>query len=118
MFLHEIEERAAVQAQNLAIGLDLNGSSPCAVCEKRHFPEWRTGVKDLHRRFHGAAMGRNVDAHCSTRDNIESISGFSLSEGNGAGRIRQRFEVRRELSEGYPFEALEQIELTEKMRVV
>src|SRR5262249_31334814 len=118
ILLHEIEERAAVQAQNLAIGLNLDGGSPCAVGEKGHFPEWRTSVKDLHRRFRCAAIGSNVDAHCSTRDKIEGISWFSLVEDNRAGWIRQRFEVRRELSERYPFEPLEQIYLTKKTRVV
>jgi hypothetical protein len=117
MVLHEIEERAAVQAQNLAIGLGLYGRGSCAVGEERHFPEWCTGVEHLHRRFGSAALGGNVDAHCTTRDEIKGISRLSLAEDDRTGRIRQGFEVRRELSERYPFEPLEQIDLTKKTRI-
>ena len=49
--------------------------------------------------------------------NKEIGSRLSLAEDDRTGRIRQGFEVRRELSERYPFEPLEQIDLTKKTRI-
>jgi hypothetical protein len=60
---HEIEERTAVQAQNLAVGLGLDGSGPRAVSEKRHFPKWFAGMKDLHRRVSCRTTASMVDAY-------------------------------------------------------
>jgi hypothetical protein len=80
LLTNEIEKGAAVQAQDLAIGLSLDGGSPRAVGEKRHFPEWFAGVEDFQPRLRRIGSAGGVDTHRSSRDQIEGISRFSLPE--------------------------------------
>ena len=117
LLAHELEEGAAVQTQDLAIGLGFDGRSPRAVGEERHFSEWFAGVQDLHQLFVGAALAGRVDAHRSGRDQIKGVPRFSLPEDDRTRRVKQRLEVSRELSEGHPFQTHEQIDLAEKIGV-
>jgi hypothetical protein len=84
LLAHEIEKGAAVQTQNLAIGLGLDGGGPRAVGEKGHFPEWFAGLEGFHPGLRRTASAGGVDAYRTGRDQIEGISRFSLPEDDRA----------------------------------
>jgi hypothetical protein len=58
-----------------------------------------------------------IDANRSGRDQVKCISGLSLPEDDRTCGVEQRLQVGRQLGEGYPLHAHEQIDLTQQSRV-
>ena len=114
---HQIEEGAALQAQDFAIALGLDAGGARAVGEQRHLAERLAGAQDLKARLAGATLVGRIDADRSAGDQIESVTRFGLMEDDRARLVRQRLQVRCQLGERHLVQAGEQIDLSEQPRV-
>src|SRR5208282_5484620 len=111
------DESAAIQTQDLAIGLHLDGCSPLNIVKQSHLAEGLARMQHFHLHFGRAGTVGCVHAHRSARDQIKGIADVALAENDRARRVEQRLQMCRKLGQHDAIEPNEQIDPAEQARI-
>ena len=89
----EVQERAAIQAQDIAIRFGSDGGRARNVAEQRHLAERLAGMQHGQSRLGGAPPVGDVHANGAARDNIEGVARIPLAEDDRGRRVGERAQV-------------------------
>ena len=114
----EIQERAAIQAQDIAIRLGSDGGRTRNVAEQRHLAERLAGMQHGQSRLGGAPPVGDVHANGAARDDIEGVARIPLVEDDRGRRVGERAQVCRKLGQHDPIQSPKEVDPAKQARVL
>lgn len=105
----QVQEPAALQAQEVAVGVRPHRRRPWLAGEERHLAEAVARSEDAEARLAGAVGDAGVDAERPASHDVQAVGRIPLPDHRLTCRDRQRLHVRRQPGQGDAVERREQV---------